>query len=61
MIVPYPDGPLIVRGSFRLEDIDGTPIDVLRHAVAICRCGRSQAQPFCDGSHKCWTNIELRP
>jgi CDGSH-type Zn-finger protein len=51
-ITPYPDGPLIVRGSFELCELDGTPIPRSGRAVALCRCGRSAVKPFCDGSHK---------
>lgn len=51
-ITPYEDGPLIVRGAFRLVDVDGTPIDPGRTTIALCRCGRSGSKPFCDGSHK---------
>jgi CDGSH-type Zn-finger protein len=51
-ITPYRDGPLIVRGDFRLVDQDGGEIDPGRATVALCRCGRSAIKPFCDGSHK---------
>jgi CDGSH-type Zn-finger protein len=51
-ITPYRDGPLIVRGAFRLVDQDGTEIDPGRDTVALCRCGKSGIKPFCDGSHK---------
>lgn len=51
-ITPYRDGPLIVRGSFRLLDQDGGEIDPGRDTVALCRCGKSGIKPFCDGSHK---------
>ena len=51
-ITPYRDGPLIVRGTFRLTDQDGAEIDPGRDTVALCRCGRSWIKPFCDGSHK---------
>lgn len=50
-IVPYRDGPLIVRGPIVLEDQDGAPIDPGRSPVALCRCGRSRIRPFCDGTH----------
>jgi CDGSH-type Zn-finger protein len=50
-ITAYPDGPLIVRGPFLITDEHGTPIDAGRRTVALCRCGRSQLRPFCDGSH----------
>jgi CDGSH-type Zn-finger protein len=51
-ITPYRDGPLIVRGSFRLLDQDGGEIDPGRETIALCRCGKSGIKPFCDGSHK---------
>ena len=51
-ITPYRDGPLIVRGDFRLVDADGVEIDPGRETVALCRCGKSGIKPFCDGSHK---------
>jgi CDGSH-type Zn-finger protein len=51
-ITPYRDGPLIVRGDFRLLDQDGAEIDPGRGTVALCRCGKSGIKPFCDGSHK---------
>lgn len=52
IITPYRDGPLLVRGPFRLQDTDGRQIDPGRKIVALCRCGRSRIRPFCDGSHK---------
>jgi CDGSH-type Zn-finger protein len=51
-ITPYRDGPLIVRGDFRLVDQDGADIDPGRETIALCRCGKSGIKPFCDGSHK---------
>jgi CDGSH-type Zn-finger protein len=51
-ITPYRDGPLIVRGEFRLLDQDGGEIDPGRRTIALCRCGKSGLKPFCDGSHK---------
>ncbi len=51
-VVPYPDGPLIVRGDFALTEVDGTPIEVSGTSIALCRCGRSAVKPFCDSSHK---------
>ncbi len=51
-ITPYRDGPLIVRGDFRLVDQDGTEIDPGRGTIALCRCGKSGIKPFCDGTHK---------
>jgi CDGSH-type Zn-finger protein len=51
-ITPYRDGPLIVRGDFRLVDQDGAEIDPGRQTIALCRCGKSGIKPFCDGTHK---------
>jgi CDGSH-type Zn-finger protein len=51
-ITPYRDGPLIVRGDFRLVDQDGAEIDPGRRTIALCRCGKSGLKPFCDGAHK---------
>jgi CDGSH-type Zn-finger protein len=52
-ITPYPDGPLLVRGPFRLVDEAGRAIEVRhRRTVALCRCGQSRLAPLCDGTHK---------
>lgn len=51
VIVPYRNGPLIVRGPVVLRDQDGNEIDAGRSPVALCRCGRSRLRPFCDGTH----------
>ncbi|WP_436536014.1 CDGSH iron-sulfur domain-containing protein [Actinoplanes sp. HUAS TT8] len=51
-IIPYEDGPLIVRGDFQLRTPDGEPIDPARATIALCRCGKSADKPFCDGTHK---------
>ncbi len=51
-ITPYRNGPLIVRGDFRLVDQDGIEIDPGRGTIALCRCGKSGIKPFCDGTHK---------
>jgi CDGSH-type Zn-finger protein len=51
IITPYKDGPLLIRGNFRIQEWDGTPIPASRQVVALCRCGLSALRPFCDGSH----------
>lgn len=51
-ITPYRDGPYLLRGAFELVDQDGDAIATRRSTVALCRCGRSQMRPFCDGTHK---------
>ena len=50
-ITVYPDGPLIVRGEFVLDDLDKGQLPTGR-VIALCRCGRSATKPLCDGSHK---------
>lgn len=49
-VVPRTNGPLFLRGHFRIEDPDG---NLLREdtRLALCRCGASGNKPFCDGSH----------
>jgi CDGSH-type Zn-finger protein len=51
-ITAYRDGPLLVRGPFRLEDQDGNAIETRRDTIALCRCGKSRMRPFCDGTHR---------
>ena len=48
----YKDGPYLVRGEFELVGQDGGQIEAGRRVVALCRCGKSQIRPFCDGTHR---------
>jgi CDGSH-type Zn-finger protein len=52
VVVPYEDGPLLIRGDFELRTPDGRVIEPGRATVALCRCGKSAVKPFCDGTHK---------
>jgi CDGSH-type Zn-finger protein len=52
VIVPYQDGPYIIRGPVVLRDQDGASITVDRRTIALCRCGKSRMRPFCDGTHQ---------
>jgi CDGSH-type Zn-finger protein len=52
VIVPYQDGPYLVRGPVMLLDQDGHDIELNRRTVALCRCGKSRMRPFCDGTHR---------
>jgi len=47
------NGPYKVEGASELElvDHDGTPVDIDRDTVFLCRCGGSTNKPFCDGTH----------
>lgn len=51
-IVPYQDGPYLVRGPATLRDQDGRWIVMGRRTIALCRCGKSRMRPFCDGTHQ---------
>lgn len=44
------DGPVVLEGACVVRDAQGR---ILRREakVALCRCGSSQAKPFCDGTH----------
>jgi CDGSH-type Zn-finger protein len=47
------NGPLQLKGTFRLLDPDGEEYDLEgQRIVLLCRCGRSANQPFCDSSHR---------
>lgn len=47
------NGSLLIEGDFEIVDKDGKIYGLGgRPLVSICRCGRSQNKPFCDGSHK---------
>ena len=51
-VIPYRNGPYLVRGEFELTDQDGRRIETRRGTIALCRCGASKTKPFCDGTHK---------
>jgi len=44
------NGPAIISGNFQLTDINGVKL-ANADRIALCRCGNSSNQPFCDGSH----------
>lgn len=48
------NGPLLVEGPVQIIDVDGKafPVSPDKPTVALCRCGNSANNPFCDGSHK---------
>jgi CDGSH-type Zn-finger protein len=43
-------GPLWVEGGIAIQSADGTTYET-RNRVTLCRCGRSDNKPFCNGSH----------
>ena len=54
LVVEMPTAERFAALSLRVTDHLGKPfpLPVGKRAVALCRCGHSQARPFCDGSHK---------
>ena len=56
-ITPTLDGPNMVTGDIELVWPSGDRIDTRAEAdkagaIYLCRCGRSQSKPFCDGTHE---------
>jgi CDGSH-type Zn-finger protein/uncharacterized Fe-S cluster protein YjdI len=49
---PRPNGPMILRGSLKVQSADGKTTSFHDAQAALCRCGASQKKPFCDGTHK---------
>lgn len=45
------DGPIIIKGSFKIYDTEGQEIRHLK-MTSLCRCGASNNMPFCDGTHR---------
>ena len=50
-VTKYDEGPFVIQGDFEIVDGEGATF-AKTETVALCRCGRSGTQPFCDGSHK---------
>lgn len=43
-------GPLLIHGTIEVTHVDGT-VETKKRRTAICRCGKTGNNPFCDGSH----------
>ena len=50
-IVPTRNGPIHMRGRIEIRDERGEILDA-GHRAALCRCGQSRSQPFCDLTHR---------
>ena len=50
-VVPMANGPLLVRGDVAVRLRHGDEV-THEYRMALCRCGHSQNQPFCDLSHR---------
>jgi CDGSH-type Zn-finger protein len=51
VLTPKKDGPLYFSGNLELVSGTGRTVNRLREAW-LCRCGRSNNKPYCDGTHK---------
>jgi uncharacterized Fe-S cluster protein YjdI/CDGSH-type Zn-finger protein len=51
-MVPIHDGPLLVRGDLRVLDPETGGVIAEETRLALCRCGKSENQPFCDNAHR---------
>jgi CDGSH-type Zn-finger protein/uncharacterized Fe-S cluster protein YjdI len=51
MVWPVEDGPLLMVGDLEVRGPDGESI-TQETRLALCRCGLSHNQPFCDNSHR---------
>ena len=51
-MIPVRNGPLIVRGRLRVLDPSSGGVIAEETRLALCRCGKSQNEPFCDNSHR---------
>ncbi|MGI9085085.1 MAG: CDGSH iron-sulfur domain-containing protein [Aeromicrobium sp.] len=51
-VVLCPDGPMLLRGDHVVADVEGATHRTSRPVTAVCRCGKSTSQPWCDGTHK---------
>lgn len=45
------NGPLRVEGPVTLLDAEGKAFQT-KEVFHLCRCGRSENKPFCDGTHR---------
>ena len=50
-ITATPNGPFIEEGNFKMITRKGKA-ETRTGRIALCRCGKSYKQPFCDGTHR---------
>ncbi|MDH3377487.1 MAG: CDGSH iron-sulfur domain-containing protein [Gammaproteobacteria bacterium] len=51
VIEPKENGPLLVKNVQSLTNSKGADILPDKEVIALCRCGKSNNKPFCDGTH----------
>jgi uncharacterized Fe-S cluster protein YjdI len=45
------DGPIVIKGDFTFQ-YSGTGKEMKDGIISLCRCGKSNHLPFCDGTHR---------
>ena len=46
------NGPIRIEGDFEIYDAEGNKYGLAgRTVISLCRCGKSENKPFCDGKH----------
>ncbi len=46
------NGPIRLEGDFEIFDVAGNRFGLAgRTVISLCRCGKSENKPFCDGKH----------
>ncbi len=51
VIEPKENGPYLVKNLSSLTNSKGTDLLPQKEVIALCRCGKSNNKPFCDGTH----------
>ncbi len=51
-VVVTEEGPVLIYGPVEVETPDGARVRSDRAVTALCTCGCSRRQPFCDTSHR---------
>jgi CDGSH-type Zn-finger protein len=47
------NGSIKIEGDFSIHDAEGKEFGLAgRTVISLCRCGKSENKPFCDGHHK---------
>lgn len=44
------NGPLMVEGNFQVKGVEGNLLEATNQ-IFLCRCGKSNNKPYCDGAH----------
>ncbi len=44
------DGPVLIKGNFSMK-YGGNEKNITEGVISLCRCGKSDKMPFCDGRH----------